>query len=131
MCRIQLTDNTMDILIKMSDGNPGALTAMMEIIEKHESIDPQAMMGGLGAIMILDTWKIYGTDIYILYNDKCDKDVRKMLMIMRAVQLGFMPESKLVAMAKDQKREINLTDSELIDLDVKVCEQLESFAKAA
>lgn len=131
MSRITLEDTGMEMIMKMSDGNPGALTTMMEIIEKHADIDPQAFMGGIGAIMILDTWEIYGTDIYILFNDKCNRDVRRMLMLMRATQLGLFSHSKLQQMAADQMREVNLTDDEWSDLDQKVCEQLEDFAKAA
>ncbi len=127
--RIELTDSPQQVLTKMSDGNPGALMAMMEIIEKGDAIDPQAFAGGLGAIMILDTWEIYGSSIYVLFNDKCDRDVRKMLMLMRATQLGHFSQTKLQKMAADQSREINLTDEELADLDAKVCEQLENFQK--
>jgi len=131
MSRLELTDNTMSALMKMAEGNPGAISAMMEILEKHDSIDPQAMMGGLGAIMLLDTWEIYGTDIYILFNDKCNRDVRQLLMLMRATQLGHFSDVKLKQMAADQMREINLTDEEWTDLDDKVCSELDQFAKAA
>ena len=131
MSRIELSDTMQDSIVKMADGNPGAVITMLEIIKNHDAIDPQAMMGGLGAIMILDTWEIYGTDIYILFNDKCGRDVRKMLMLMRATQLGFFSHTKLSAMAADQMREVDLTDDEWADLDKKVCDQLEQFQKAA
>jgi len=131
MSRITLEDTGMSSMMKMSDGNPGALTAMFEIMNMHDEIDPQAFMGGLGAIMSLDTLEIYGTDIYVLFSDKCGKDVRRMLMLMRATQLALFPQSKLQQMAADQMREVNLTDDEWLDLDQKVCEQLEDFAKAA
>lgn len=127
--RIELTDNPQQVLIKMSDGNPGALTAMLEIMKEGDAIDPQAFAGGLGAIMILDTWEIYGSSIYVLFNDKCDHDVRKMLMLMRATQLGHFSQVRLQQMAADQGREINLSDEEWADLDAKVCEQLEGFQK--
>jgi hypothetical protein len=129
--RLGLTDTMMDVVMKMSDGNPGAVVAIMEIMQKHEEIDPQAAMGGLGAIMILDTWEIYGTDIYILFNDKCGRDVRTMLMLMRATQLGFFSHSRLQEMAADQMREVNITEDELAELDKKVCDQLKDFKKAA
>lgn len=129
MSRLELSDTGMDVIGKMAEGNPGAISAMMNILEKHESIDPQSMMGGLGALMILDTWEIYGTDIYVLWSDKCNRDVRQMLMIMRATQLGLFPSSKLKEMAGDQSRQIDLTDEEWTDLDEKVCEQLERFAR--
>lgn len=131
MSRIELTDTGMDALVKMAEGNPGAIQAMMDIMEKHDQIDPQAAMGALGAIMILDTWEIYGTDIYILYNDKCGRDVRKMLMIMRATQLGMFSHAKLKEMAADQMRSVDISDEEWQGLDDQVCERLEDFAKAA
>ena len=129
MSRIELTDTTMSALVKMAEGNPGALTAMMDILDKHESIDPQAFMGGLGAIMALDTYEIYGTDIYVLYSDKCGRDVRTMLMLMRATQLGFYPVASLKALAADQTRDVNISAEALDALDVKVCKALEEFAK--
>lgn len=46
MSRLELSDTGMDVIIKMADGNPGAITAMMAIMEKHDEIDPQAVMGG-------------------------------------------------------------------------------------
>lgn len=127
--RIELTDTSQTAIIKMAEGNPGAVIAMIDILAKHDEIDPQAMFGGLGAIMLLDIWGIYGTEIYILFNDKCNRDVRKMLILMRSCQLGFLPQSKLNEMAKDQLREINLSDDEWADIDAKVCDRLESFAK--
>lgn len=129
--RIELTDNAMSAMFKMAGGNPGALTAMMKILAEHESIDPQAFMGGLGAIMLLDTWGIYGSDIAVLFSDKCQCNVRTMLMLMRATQLGFFSNVKLQQMSADQMRKINLTDQEMADLDEKVCGQLEKFKKAA
>lgn len=129
--RIELTDTTMDALIKMVDGNPGAIQALMAIMDKHDQIDPQAMLGGIGAVMMLDEWGIYGSSIYVLYSDKCGRDVRKMLMLMRAVQLGHLDQSRLQAMAADQMRRITLTDEEWADLDAKVCADLDDFQRAA
>jgi len=131
MSRIELTDTTMDAIIKMVDGNPGAISALMDIMAKHDEIDPQAIMGGIGAVIMLDTWEIYGTDIYILFNDKCNRDVRKMLMIMRACQMGNFSHSKLKDMASDQMGKINLTDDEWKEQDDWVCNRLEDFQKAA
>lgn len=129
MSRINLMDDAMSSIIKMVEGNPGAIKAVMDLMEKADSIDPQAALGGLGVLLALDTHEIYGTDIYILYSDKCDRDARKMLMLLRSVQLGLLPESKLQQMAGDQMRQINLTDDEYSDLDKQVCDQLKEFAR--
>lgn len=131
MARIELTDSIMDMIIKMAEGNLGALNALMEIMAKHDEIDPQGAMGGVGSILILDTWEIYGTCIYVLFNDQCDRDVRKMLMLMRACQLGMFPESRLKAMAHDQCRTDVLSDAEWIEIDSNVCERLDQFQKVA
>ena len=129
MSRLKLEDNGMDVMVKMSDGNPGALTALMDIMKNAEEIDPQGAFGGMGAVMLLDGWEIYGTDIYILYSDKCNRDVRKMLMLMRATQMGMFSNEKLKEMASDQMRQVNLTEEEMTDLDNQVCERLEEFAR--
>jgi len=129
MSRIKLEDSTMDALVKMVNGNPGAIAALMDIIKYGDDIDPQGALGGMGAILGLDTWEIYGSDIYILWNDKCKRDVRRMLMIMRATQLGHFSHEKLKAMAADQRREINLTEDEWEEQDKFVCEFLPEFKK--
>lgn len=129
--RIQLTDTTMEAIIKMAEGNPGAVQALCALLEHHNKIDPQAMLGGMGAILMLDGWGIYGSSIYILFSDKCKRDVRKMLLLMRAAQLGFLPVSRIKEMAADQARKIELTPEEWLEIDEKVCGELEEFAKAA
>lgn len=123
MSRIELTDTVLEAIVSMSDGNPGAVVAIMEIMRAHDDIDPQACMGYMGAIMELDMWGIYGSDIYVLFNDKCGRDVRKMLMLMRAVQLGVVPLSKLTG-------RVPLADDETKDLDAKVCAELVEFKRA-
>lgn len=127
--KISLTDKPMEIIIKMSDGNPGVAAAIMDIVENHQGIDPQSALGWLGPVMDFDAMGIYGTDIYVLYSDKCNKDVRQLIMLMRARQLGFIGESKIVEMAKDQCYKINLTEEEFMELDKKVCDKLEDFMK--
>ena len=85
-------------MFKMSDGNPGALTTLMQIHEENHKIDPQDFMKGLGPILSLDSMGIYGTDIYVLYNDICDRHLPKMLAVIRSCQLGLF-DSKLLANA--------------------------------
>lgn len=90
MSKIQLNDDIKTLVAKMSNGNPGAITAMMEILINGDRIDPNDAMGGEGNLLLLDTFRIYGTAIYVLYNDICDRDVAKMIAILRAAQLGML-----------------------------------------
>ncbi len=127
--RIKLSDSPVDAMIKMAEGNPGAIGALSAMVRLGNDIDPQGMMGGMGKIMMLDTWEIYGTGIYVLWSDKCGKDTRKLFMIMRACQLGFLSQTKLQQMAADQFRQVNLTEEEFARYDHLVCDRLEEFQK--
>ena len=128
MSKLTLNDSVADVITKMSEGNPGALNAMMDILDKHDGIDPQAGMGGIGVMLLFDSWGIYGSKIYVLWNDKCDRSVRRMLVLTRSVQLGLLPQQKLINMASDNMSKVDLTDDEWQTLDASVCKKLKDFA---
>jgi len=86
--RIKLEMTTKDMLIAICGGNPGSLTACMSILTSAPNIDPDNMMGGLGAILHLDSLNIWDERIYMLWNDVCYRDTAKMLALLRANQLG-------------------------------------------
>ncbi len=129
MTRINLVDTGRDILVKMADGNPGALSAMIEMLKHGETVDPQCFMGGMGAILSLDTLGIYGTEIYILWNDQCKRDTRELLMLLRANQLGFVSSSEIKTVAEDQMRQVMFSEEKMEELDKQVCERLPRFRK--
>lgn len=95
MAKIGLHDNAISSVAKMSNGNPGAMNAMMEILTKAPKIDPKDFMGGLSAILLMDTFEIYGSDIYVLYSDICERNVAKMLAVLRATQFGMFDQRLL------------------------------------
>lgn len=96
MARIKNLDmSVMNVMIEMADGNPGAATVMMMLIENTEKIDPQNIMRGLGVILSLDTHEIYGPRIWMLYKDVAKEDIGIMIGLLRAVQLGFIAEGEL------------------------------------
>ena len=121
--RIQLTDNVQDVLLKMVEGNPGAVTVCMQLLEKGRKIDPDGFMGGLGIILSLDTHSIYGSRIWMLYKDVCGEHLGRMCGLLRAVQLGFFSDSNLDAMIDG-----NYTGEKTLDgLVVEVQERLPNF----
>lgn len=89
MERITLSDSISSAISKMAEGNIGAVNACISLIEEGEKTDPQNMMGGFGCILDLDREGIYGTDIYVFWNDICNQETSKMMAVLRAVQLGF------------------------------------------
>jgi hypothetical protein len=86
--KIKLEMSMMDILMVMSDGNPGAATVLMQLLKDGSKIDPQDIFGGLGTIMALDTHGIYGPRIWMLYKDVCKEDLTSLIAVLRADQLG-------------------------------------------
>jgi len=123
---ITLADNTVTAITKMSDGNPGAISAMVELLKHGERIDPQGIMGGIGFILDLDREGIYGTDIYVFWNDICEQEVVKMIAVLRAVQLGFFSGRTLANACHRQDR----SGKSMIPVDElyeKVKERLERF----
>lgn len=128
MTRIELSDTGQAIIVKMADGNPGAMTAMASLLSKDcEPIDPDNAMGLMGPFLELDSLGIYGTAIHILWNDKCKRDLRRFVLLLRASQLGLLPSRKVQEMAADQMRQVNLSDIEWYALDAVVCARLAGF----
>jgi hypothetical protein len=126
--RLALTDSMMDVYMKMSDGNPGGLNVLMGLMKESETIDPEGG-SGLMKILQLDNLGIYGSAIYCICSDKCGRDLRKFILLLRAVQLGFFDRSRLIELAKDQRRELTISKDEWCDMEVRVTEFLPAFAK--
>jgi len=80
----------------MSDGNPGGLTAMIQLLKETESIDPINALGGVGNILQLDDMGIYGTDIYVLWSDICDRNTARLITVLRATQLGLISRETVI-----------------------------------
>jgi hypothetical protein len=93
--RIQLTDTAMSAAMKMSDGNPGALTVCALMLREGGTIDPDDFAGGLGSLLSMDTLRLYGPRIWMLYKDVCKEDLRVACALLRAWQLGFVSDSQL------------------------------------
>ncbi|GAG31654.1 unnamed protein product, partial [marine sediment metagenome] len=93
--RISLTDTIQGAMVKMAGGNPGAITVLIKIASESPKIDPQGALGGLGTILLLDTFSIYEERIWMLYKDVCHQDIVKTLACIRGCQLGIVSEQQL------------------------------------
>ena len=95
MEKITGNDTGMDMIAKMSEGNPGAINVLMQFITKAPMIDPKSCMGGLGPILMLDSCNIYGSRIWMLYKDVCNENIVATIAVIRATQLGIITKSTL------------------------------------
>jgi len=124
MTRLEGTDSIMDIIVKLSDWNPGALNVCTELNLKEVEIDKDCALHGIGALLILDGSSIYGADIWMLYKDVCGEDIEKVFAILRSCQLGFITVGAL--------RHAITHYGEGIDVDmllVRVKESLPNFGR--
>ena len=91
--RIQLEMPLMDIIKVMSEGNPGALRVVMELLTDGGKIDTQDVFEGFGSVMGLDNLDLYGPKIWMLYKDVCGENLSLMIVVLRAVQLGHVSDA--------------------------------------
>lgn len=89
MERITLSDSISSAISKMVEGNIGAINACISLMKEGKKIDPKNIIGGFDCILELDREGIYGTDIYVFWNDICNQKTPKMIAVLIAVQLGF------------------------------------------
>jgi len=128
MGKIKLSDTFIDVASKMSNGNPGALNVLMDLMQPiTNEIDPDNIMGWMGNILSLDTIGIYGGDIYVLMNDICENNVVKFVTILRSHQLGFL-DGNVIRDACSRQDYSGKKMIDIIDLHKKVKKQLPSFS---
>ena len=92
MNKIKLEDSMMDIIVKMSEGNPGALTCLMSIMDKKD------WFGGANSlvyILTFDTLGLYGSELYMLWNDCCDRNLEKLELVLRNYQMGKLSNTEI------------------------------------
>lgn len=80
--KIGLNDNFMSSMVKMAEGNPGAVTVMMEMIKKLGEVD------GYMTILMLDDQHIYGPQIWMNYKDVYGQDLDKFIEATRSYKLN-------------------------------------------
>lgn len=65
---IDVMSATMDMLMLMAEGNPGAVTVLAQLMKADE---------GILLILGLDDMNIRGTQIWIGFKDYCGNDIKK------------------------------------------------------
>lgn len=121
--RIKLEDTGMSAVLKLSENIPGAIKVCAEILNNGKEIDPDGALGGVGILLMFDTFGIYGSRIWMLYKDVCKQDLVKTIAMLRAVQLGILNEEKLQCAISNYGKGIDIDD-----LHKKVRQRLPRFS---
>lgn len=128
MNRIELVKhNLLDFVINLSKGNPGSIAAMEQILLHADKIDRDSAYGEIHSLLLLDKFKIYGLGIHILFKDKCEEDVRRLIILLRATEFGFVGVDSLQNMAADRMYQYDLAEHQWKSLDERVCARLPGF----
>lgn len=98
----------MDILLSFSEGNPGAATVLAQLYKHARDIDPDNAFGEMGPLFSLDNLDCYGPRIWMFYKDVCGQDIRKMMGIMRACQMGFTSDRDINAAISGDKSRLDI-----------------------
>jgi hypothetical protein len=97
MARIKMGMGVKDMLLVMSDGNPGCIRVLTALLMQGGLIDQADWMKGMSSMFSLDDMGIYGAKVWGLYKDICGEKIWKVVALLRAVQLGFLPRADLIA----------------------------------
>ena len=84
MGKIDLTMSGIDAIMAICEGNPGAASAVTNLM-MHPTTH---FAGPMGVVLNLDANEIYGSDIWILYKVICHEDADKVFLTLRAMQFG-------------------------------------------
>lgn len=103
--KLELTDNFMEIMLKMSEGNPGAATVLMNIMNNPHVFAPA---DPIMVILQLDSLGIYGSHIWILYKDVCKEDITLLNIVLKHVSYGEISREKLREHINTSKKFNNL-----------------------
>lgn len=89
-----------DDIFLLSEGNPGAITAMLEMISEYQKIDPQAIFGSYHVIMFLKDYNFKGTNIWNLWKNVCHQKHVNFAAVMRGHQMGFITRQSIDSLAR-------------------------------
>ena len=88
--RINLRDTGFSATMKLAGGNPGAIVVCVDILKYGGQIDPDGLTGGIGLLLLLDTFRIYEERIWMLHKDVCKCNLCDTVGMLRACQLGYL-----------------------------------------
>jgi len=76
--RLKLNDTVRDVLLKLADGNPGAMNVIAQLLAKED---------GLLHVLKLDDLEIYDSLIWLCYKDLLGSDIDKLYNLLKTNKL--------------------------------------------
>lgn len=125
--KISLQDDIRTITVKLAGGNPGALEALCSFFPVITDIFKEHQGEALFQIfMFLDTYRIYGTDIYVFWRDICGRNTFKTIAVIEACKIGLF-DARILADVCHRQDYSGRDMVPVCDLVKQVCEQSPLF----
>ena len=91
MSKLELSDSFDKIMIKLSEGNPGALNVLFEIMKENNN----DLLKSIPIFIMIDSMELYGSYLYMLWNDCCNKDIHKTIKVIDLYKRGEIGQPTL------------------------------------
>lgn len=86
--RINANMDMVEIIATMSEGNPGAATCMIQMFQYD-------FLTTMRDILWFDSMQIYGSKIYMIWNDCCKRDISKFKNTMEYLRSGKISKEEI------------------------------------
>lgn len=87
--RIRSGDTIEQVIFKMSEGNPGCIAFLSDLLGTHH---PMAVL----FILRFDILGLYGSKLYMLWNDCCDRSAIKVIEVLEKNMAGEISDIEIV-----------------------------------
>lgn len=88
MSRLNIFGTLEDNFISFAGGNPGALNTLFELMK--EAKDRTALF-----LLTLDKMELYESHLYMLWNDCCNRDIKKMIKILELYEREIITQQDI------------------------------------
>ena len=88
--RIKMEDNMLSALTKMSEGNPGAMTALASLMKHPELVKPA---DPFMVILGLDSLHLYGSELYDFFIYCCENSIKNFRLVSLNRSFGNLSEN--------------------------------------
>lgn len=88
MARLNLFGTVLDNFISFAGGNPGALNTLFEL--QKEAKDRTALF-----LLTLDKMELYENHLYMLWNDCCNRDIKKVIKILELYEKEIIKQKDI------------------------------------
>lgn len=98
--RITVGMKVPEMIMNVSEGNPGAMSCLIYLINKNAK--------NIEALKMFDDMGIYGSKIYMIWNDSCKRDIDKFEKTIQLIKEGIITKEIIEEKASQGYLELDI-----------------------